>query len=567
MVYEPEVDRTTRPDFVVNFDRPAHTAVKNVKGHWYLYECTYEYNPEKRRTVTKWGRYLGSIDEEGFHARQDCGEGAGSASGPCALAADLELGASRWCFEATGAMRGRLEKHFGRMWRQVYVTAVLEAISNDRLHRLGMRYRESVLSLLLPKVAMSRNSLSLMVKELGTMRKEMEAYMKEDVRDSSRFLLVDGHRVLTAAVDNPDARVGHDSKNRWRPQVNLLYMFELDDSPFGAPVYYEQFSGDRPDLSAVPEMLAGLGALPDNCIYVGDKGCSSARIVGDAVAAGLGYCVPLKRDNRFTKSLHPASEEYDTAFTYHNRAIQAKCLPQGDFNVFLFYDIELRADELLSITRRCEKANAKRAASRVAAERRLAAAEAKLEVAAGRLEADPENGEAAALVAELGERKLKLGERVAELQPVDICARIKAKPHMGTIVLRTNRTRLTAREVFLIYKKREAIEDFFKLYSVTLGNTGSYARNEQLMESWLFLNHLSARIASAALGMIGRHGMRRYISWDDFRRAMATIRVVRQNNSWAVPPVDPEVLRLCARLEIDPFDLGVLDNLSPTTAH
>lgn len=79
----------------------------------------------------------------------------------------------------------------------------------------------------------------------------------------------------------------------------------------------------------------------------------------------------------------------------------------------------------------------------------------------------------------LRKRKGKLEERSAEFQPVDICAQTKAKPYMGTVVLRTNRTQLTARKEFLIHKKREAIEDCFQLYAVTPGNTGSCARNGQ----------------------------------------------------------------------------------------
>lgn len=314
-----------RPGYVTDFERPERTAIKQVDGRWHLYECSYEYDPVRKRTRTKWGACLGRITEDGFRPK------GGGAAG--AVEAVQEIGATRWCREETEEMRGRLQEHFGNMWKQVYSVALLEAVSNDRLHRLAVRCRESVLSTLLPGVPMSSASLSRMVKKLGSMRGSTEACMKEDVDRLSRFLLVDGHRVLSAATDNPQAGIGHDSKKRWRPQVNLMHMFDTSGEDFGRPVWYRQFDGNRSDIPAVPEMLSELGMLPDHCIYVGDKGCAPARIIRKAEAAGVSCRVPPRRDNSFTKGRIPGNGGYGTAFTYHDRPVQATCFQQDGFNV------------------------------------------------------------------------------------------------------------------------------------------------------------------------------------------------------------------------------------------
>lgn len=41
-------------------------------------------------------------------------------------------------------------------------------------------------------------------------------------------------------MDN--AELGYDSKRRYKPQINLVYMFSMEKDT-GCPVYYKQFIG------------------------------------------------------------------------------------------------------------------------------------------------------------------------------------------------------------------------------------------------------------------------------------------------------------------------------------
>lgn len=64
-----------KPDFVMNFVRPANTEIKYIRGHWYLYERSNVYDPQLGRSRKKSRKILGSITEQGLvpsRARRGC---------------------------------------------------------------------------------------------------------------------------------------------------------------------------------------------------------------------------------------------------------------------------------------------------------------------------------------------------------------------------------------------------------------------------------------------------------------------------------------------------------------
>ena len=47
-----------KPDYVMNFVRPANTEIKYIRGHWYLYERSNVYDPQLGRSRKKSGKIL-----------------------------------------------------------------------------------------------------------------------------------------------------------------------------------------------------------------------------------------------------------------------------------------------------------------------------------------------------------------------------------------------------------------------------------------------------------------------------------------------------------------------------
>ena len=69
----------------------------------------------------------------------------------------------------------------------------------------------------------------------------------------------------------------------------------------------------------------------------------------------------------------------------------------------------------------------------------------------------------------------------------------------ATVAIRTDRTDLSVSAVYGIYKQRQAVEQFFKTYGDTLGMDVTWMRLDEETEGLLFLNHLSAVLATDML--------------------------------------------------------------------
>ena len=96
-----------KPDYVLNFVRPANTEIKYIRGHWYLYERSNVYDPRLGRSRKKSGKILGSITEQGLvpsRARRECVNPV--------LNDVVEVGAVNYIYQRTEWMRSRLQKYF-----------------------------------------------------------------------------------------------------------------------------------------------------------------------------------------------------------------------------------------------------------------------------------------------------------------------------------------------------------------------------------------------------------------------------------------------------------------------
>lgn len=119
------------------------------------------------------------------------------------------------------------------------------------------------------------------------------------------------------------AELGYDSKRRYMPQINLLYVYSLGKNS-AAPVYYKQFLGSTPDVSAFPNILQECGISSKDYTVIADKGFASEEDFDELTRLGLQYVIPIKRGSRIVAECLPLNPGcYTDVFTYNSRAIQA----------------------------------------------------------------------------------------------------------------------------------------------------------------------------------------------------------------------------------------------------
>ena len=520
------VGMAEKPGWVRDFDRPKGTEVKHIRGNWYLYERSWRYDPKIRRSRKVSGRYLGKITQKGLVPSAG---GAARAKAP-AVSDVVEVGASNLAWSLTADMRERLARHFPARWREAYALAVVRAVREPALRRSAAHLEDSALSEALGRPSLTPASVSSLLRELGRARARVCSYMRESLAADGRFLLFDGHRILSASRGSDLAELGYDSKARFRPQLNLIYAFSVGNDG-AAPAYYKRYSGGTADVTAFADLVSEAGLLGADCLAVADKGFASE---GDFALLGelcLSYVVPLRRGNRFSRGRIPSGPAgWDDAFTYNGRGVSCVTLPQEGFNVHVYLDTELYHHEFSDACARVEGANDARAARRAAEERRRSRG-------SGRLS----------------------DEQLAALAPVDVSRALGDRSEMGTLTIRTDRTDLSARAVDEVYKQRQAVEQFFKTYGDTLGMDATWMRSDEATEGLLFLNHLSATIATAILEAIAAAGHSRDVSYRDCVQMLRKVRACRTPDGWQAVPVQRRVSTLCRKLGIDPMDLSLLE--------
>ena len=510
-----------KPDYILNFKKPKNTEIKYINGYWYLYERINVYDPIIRRSRKKSGSILGKITERGFVPSRKIQAVEKSLQNDV-----VEIGACNYFLQMSADIKASLEKYFPEMWQEIYVISILRAIYDGRFKRLPIHYEDSILSYVFPDLLLDKKSISQFLRTLGRKRNSIRAFMEDNIRDNDRFILFDGHRLLSSAKHMDNAELGYDSKHRYKPQINLIYLFSMGSNT-GTPLYYKQFIGSTPDVTAFEDILNESHCYGRDCTVIADKGFASDADFGLLEDSSLNYIIPLKRGNKFVKGkVPPRPTDYDEAFSYNKRAVQAKTFAHEGHNIHLFLDADLLAKELSDLTGRTEKKNR-------STEMRKAAGKKKISKGKGRL----------------------TQEELDQMVPLKIDDMFENKEEIGTITIKTNNKSLNAFQVYSIYKQRQAIEQFFKTYADTMEFEASYMKDNYCEEAWLFLNHLSSIFSIRILEEISSIGEEKNISYKDFVQTLVKIKSnIISETEWRIVPIKRSVQKLCDKLEYDPSD-------------
>lgn len=527
---------TEKPDYILTFDRPKNTEIKKIGNNWYLYERFSKYDPTIKRSRKISGRCLGKITPDGLIATK---RRLTPAERPAAVLEEtVEVGASLFMWKRTEDLRKRLQVHFPDQWQQIYVAALLRLLREPRFKRLQLHFENSILSHVFPKLSFTASDNAAMLRTLGKKRQAISSFMREDIDKKSAFILFDGHRLITSSKTMPFAELGYDSKQRYMLQINLLYIYSLDENR-GAPVYYKQFIGSTPDVSAFADVLTESTLRHSDCTIIADKGFASESDFELLDSKNLKYVIPLRRGSRFVKSKLPLTPmSYENMFPFNGRAIQALKISEAGFNVFVFFDAQLYANELADAVERGEKTNNTNAVKLDSEMKRRAKGAPRL-----------------------------TNEELQALQPQDLMEIHNEIPEMGTVTIRTNRTDLNCMQVYRVYKQRQAIEQFFRTYRASLDFEASYMRTQATQEAWLFLNHLSSMMGMDCITDIAAMNEDKNISLEDLKQTLGKIMATRVQGEWLVAPEKRSVAKLLDKFDFNPSPELIEELLAEGTPH
>ena len=510
-----------KPDFVTNFVKPTGTEIKHIGKHWYLYERTSVYDPKIKRSRKKSGSILGKITPEGLVPSK-------RAAQPQSIHIDdvAEVATPVFFWDRTREIRSKLIEYFPDIWEWIYVAAFLR-LYDPNFKRLEYHYEHSFLAYMFPGLRFDSRNNGLKLDDIGKRRDTIANFMKFELKNGSKYIIIDGHRLITSSQNLELAEKGYDSKQRYQPQTNILYAFSSDEKGIGLPSYYKQFIGSTLDMKAFINFIDETGIKREFFIIIGDKGFSCSEDFEMLEDFDLKYVIPLKRGNSLTKGNIPDTNyKYDNAFMFNNRPIMYKIIKDDNFKVITYYDTSLYNDELHTLLNKYENEQKKI--------KKLIEKEEKCRLKGTGALSDEDF------------EMLKSQQRSFS----DVLAE---KHEMGTITLRTNLNDVPE-YIYRLYKQRQLIEQFFKTYVCGLEFDSSYMRTRTRQEAWCFLNHITAIIAIDLLNYISDLELTSTYSLEDIRKIFVHITANRINNEWKLAHIKKKTQALISALEFNLTD-------------
>jgi hypothetical protein len=417
----------------------------------------------------------------------------------------------------------------------LYVIALLRILYGKSFKRVALNYESSYISNLYPDLSLSSDTINGMLKDVGRDRDGIKKFMDFYTRDNGSFILFDGHRIISSSKDLDKTEEGYDSTSSYSVLINLIYMFSLDEMG-SYPKYYKQYIGSAADVSAFQDIINESNIKDADATIIADKSFGDTDDFDLIENSNLNYIISLQRDNLETKGTIPASiSEYKDAFIYHDRNIHYFTSTTEDYNIHLYLDGSLHSAELKDVIRRTEKKNN---SIEIKRDREIKKREQDKFFTGEELEK------------RLDAKSRLNDEELSTLVPIKIADIIKDRVSTGTITIKTNRKELNARQIYSIYKQRQAIEQFFKTYDNTLGYDSSYMRSDYSFEAWLFINHLCMMMSMDAMREISNIDVSKNISLDDLIKTLRKIKVIKIDDKWYLSKFSNYVTNLCEKLDI-----------------
>ena len=284
--------------------KPKGTMVKNISGHYYVYEYS-NYTDDNGKRHTKMGKAIGSIkDGIGFIPNStfacdteisslDFGEYAITIANSAKTLALLKE-----CFNPQDAAT-------------IYTVALIHFIQGfTYLRDIKSYYDMSILSLNYPTLKLGYDSLSKMYDTLGRRQTNVIKLEEKLVEECSHQIAIDGHVIGSGSTENDLSEKGYKYNKLGEAQMNLLMAYDVNTS---IPLISRIYEGGSNDNVSVRDFLAQI-ELKD-MLFIVDRGFYSTENINLFSSNGNQYIIPLAKNlNTCRQAVH--SLEMHDRFMY-----------------------------------------------------------------------------------------------------------------------------------------------------------------------------------------------------------------------------------------------------------
>jgi hypothetical protein len=471
------------------------TEIRFINKHYYLYQITSKWNPEKKRAVKVTLALLGSITQQGFIPSEKHQLKSKASFQLSSSIVQKEFGFSHFISLFLNDITTNLQIAFPNHWQALLVLAYSRFLYNAPLKKVEFRYHHSFLSELYPNLDLTKNNLTSFIRSVGDQRDNIRKYFKGFwKKDVSHNILFDASSLVSMSQNMEFyPSQGYSSSGGHDPLINLMFIHSTD---LRMPLYYRIIPGNIREVSAFKLCLKEFSNNKDITIIT-DKGFYSQKNLNEIKSLKIKFIIPLRRNDSiidYSKLKDGLNKKkLDGHFIFEKRVIWFYKIEDKNWgNAFVFIDEFLKANE---------------------------------------------------------SRDYLLGAYKNEDFDDD---KYHTKEYQfGTLALLTNNTSTEAKDLYATYKSRNDIELSFDAFKNVLDADTSYMQNDLAMEAWTFINFIAIQIYYILYNNLKDKKLLDKYSPKEVGEIMSEIRKVKINDEWHIAEVPKKVITLLNNLGYD----------------
>ena len=329
--------------------KPKGTMVKNISGHYYVYEYS-NYTDDNGKRRTKMGKSIGSIKEGiGFVPNNTlvCDSDIST----------LDFGEYAITLANTSGVLCLLNECFNPQdAATIYAVSLIHFLQGfTYLKDIKNYYDMSVLSLRYPKLKMGYESLSKLYDALGRRQDNVLKFEEKLIQDCSHQIAIDGHVIGCLSAENNLAEKGYKFKKLGESQINLLMAYDVNTH---IPLMSRFYEGASSDKVSVRDFLNQVNL--SDMLFIVDRGFYSVENLNLFSSNGNQYIIPLGKNLNTCKAAVHSLEMHDR-FMYQ-KGKKASVVEYKDeiidgYRVLTYRDLNESASEQQNYLRYIAKGN------------------------------------------------------------------------------------------------------------------------------------------------------------------------------------------------------------------
>ena len=451
--------------------KPGGTEIRQKNGHYYVYKVEGYYDKKTKKSKCRSLGCIGKIYEGiGFVPNKKEAEPVEYIT--------KEYGATRIIMASSQDILAKLREYFPTNFIRIYVMAVLKLLGNIPSKDMDVTYTKSAISVILPEVHLSKNTVSSFLSKLSLHRSGMLKFMREYTNCDGGAVIFDGSSFINGARLNPFSEKGYLPGHIEKSQIRLIYAYSRKKR---MPIYFLVAPGGMSDKAAFETALDEIGVK--GCLIILDKGFFSSKNI--SLVEGTDFILPLMKNTSLVpnelKRFSAYEKVLNNCFSYHKRLIYHAEINQQKYEgckVYTYYDNERRQY--------------------------------------------------------LMENYMTKKQDKDGLISDELMSQVIADTECFGVTMLLTKSDASAKDTYLNYKTRWEIEEMFDAHKNTLGFDMKYETSYSAQEGWAFIEFLALLIYHKVNAKLVESELIKRLNVKDVLFRASTITQSKASGSWKV---------------------------------